>query len=45
MNIQLKPENCIIWVTVLKSDIKITTYVKYIDFEHFSGSININMMY
>ena len=41
MNVQLKPENYLIWVTVSKTDIKITTYVKYIDFEHFSGSINI----
>ena len=26
---------------VLKNDIKISTYAKYIDFGHFSGSINI----
>ena len=43
MNIQLKPENCIIWVTVLKTDIKISTYVKYIDFGPFSGFINITL--
>ena len=41
MNNQLKPENCIIWVTVLKTDIKITNFVKYTVFEQFSGSIII----
>ena len=41
MNVQLKPENCIIWARCLKTDIKTTTYVKYIDFGHISVSINI----
>ena len=34
-------KKCIIWVTVSKTVIKISTYAKYIDFGQLSGSINI----
>ena len=34
-------QKAIILVTVLKTDIKTTTYVKYINFGHFSVSMNI----